>query len=940
MNEVKPKKWILPNRIGYTEDIYNKFNHEHYPIIEKGKKLFSQQRVVRDFLQESSPYRGLLLYHELGSGKSGASIVASEAYVKNKNIFVLTPASLATNYENEILKLSELGEKLNNKKWVLLDIPKTEEAYKILLNKYGISTNLVKKYTQLWVPSYENDILKAKIISDDYINADNDQINTIKSNIIKNKYKFISYNGLSSKFIKTLDKDTFNNSFIIIDEIHNFISKVVNGSKFGRIIYNYIMTAKDCKLVLLSGTPIINDPFEVSTLINLIRGPMNIYSIVFDKKSNMPTLENLNNIMNKKDICEYIDEYYIDNHTKTLNISLLPKNYKRNDKNNNELINENWIIDEKTIINNIISELNKLKNIKADKYITKYFYSLPDEKKTFNETFINNSNPDNIKVKNSDLFMRRVLGTVSYYSISGTDVFPTVLPHITRYLYMTKNQLKKYQELRNIERIIEKKKSGLFSNKTSVYRAFSRMACNFVFPEEIERVYPNDIKKTLKKEIDKEDDDDILLDEEEDIVEKEEEKAKKPDKKPKKKEEKPVEDDLEYYKDKLVKKCPENKIRNPENGRCIDKNGQTAKTLKKKGILGGAIDPDELYEAKLQEAIDKVVKSGALNIENLKNHYSPKYAQIINDIEESPGSVLIYSQFRSVEGLGLLTKSLEQQGFKEIEIKKVDGSYQFTDKSIFEPKYDNKRFVIFNQDKEKTNVLKNLFNGSYDLLPSTLRDDLPSDNNQLYGKIVKAFCITASGAEGISLKNVRRVIITEPYWNNVRINQVIGRAIRAYSHIDLPKKDQNVQVFTYIMKISDKDLEELFQLRRLDKGKTTDEHILELAIKKEDIINQFLNMLKSASIDCIINSKQNKPLEHGYKCYNWAINVDRNDLSYTSNINDDYKIMNHVKYQITRKNTGKVITHNNIKYVLVKGKIYDYYSYINSGVLLPANIKK
>ena len=71
--------------------------------------------------------------------------------------------------------------------------------------------------------------------------------------------------------------------------------------------------------------------------------------------------------------------------------------------------------------------------------------------------------------------------------------------------------------------------------------------------------------------------------------------------------------------------------------------------------------------------------------------------------------------------------------------------------------------------------------------PNTRDFVMPKDTNQLYGKLVKLFCITASGAEGISLKNVRRVLITEPYWNNIRIDQVIGRAIRSCSHETLLK---------------------------------------------------------------------------------------------------------------------------------------------------------
>jgi len=232
----------------------------------------------------------------------------------------------------------------------------------------------------------------------------------------------------------------------------------------------------------------------------------------------------------------------------------------------------------------------------------------------------------------------------------------------------------------------------------------------------------------------------------------------------------------------------------------------------------------------------------------------------------------------------------------------------------------------------------NLFNGDFKNLPNEVIKVLPEDLNQLYGKIVKLFCITASGAEGISLKNVRAVLITEPYWNNIRIDQVIGRAIRSCSHENLPLKDRNVVVYRYIMKFTKTQLEKDYSIQTLDKGITTDEHILLMANKKMAIVNQFLKMLKASSFDCIINSYQNKPLENDYRCYSWALGVNKNDLAFTSNIKDDFKIMKHKKFQIAKKGKGRVVSKKGIKYVEIDGKIYNYYSYINAGILIPEEI--
>jgi superfamily II DNA/RNA helicase len=62
------------------------------------------------------------------------------------------------------------------------------------------------------------------------------------------------------------------------------------------------------------------------------------------------------------------------------------------------------------------------------------------------------------------------------------------------------------------------------------------------------------------------------------------------------------------------------------------------------------------------------------------------------------------------------------------------------------------------------------------------------------GKITILF-ISAAGAEGLDLKNTRRVIILEPHWNDERIKQVIGRAARFKSHANLPPQEQNVTVY-------------------------------------------------------------------------------------------------------------------------------------------------
>lgn len=64
---------------------------------------------------------------------------------------------------------------------------------------------------------------------------------------------------------------------------------------------------------------------------------------------------------------------------------------------------------------------------------------------------------------------------------------------------------------------------------------------------------------------------------------------------------------------------------------------------------------------------------------------------------------------------------------------------------------------------------------------------------------VPILLISAAGAEGLDLKGTRNLIILEPYWNDARLEQVKGRAIRYKSHSDLPPEERVVNVYTLVL---------------------------------------------------------------------------------------------------------------------------------------------
>ena len=694
---VKPDNWILPNRIGYNKEIYNTFNPSKYSGISdkallsapcKCKsdscevdddyiKLLRQQKIVKDYMQFDSPYRGILLYHELGSGKSIASIAAAEGYVNQKKIVIMTPASLSQNYENELLIASKIGRNLK-KTWTQIKVNKKSPKMMSELEKYAISDKFVKKNGLVWIPQYKDDIEGAEIIIEKIKYNSTDakeavhraEIDVAINHIIRNRYTFINYNGLTAKMIKELGTKPFDNSFIIIDEIHNLISRIVNGSRLAKSIYNHLMNASDTKLILLSGTPIINQPYEIATLINLVRGPIKEYNIELLKKSKVPDMNAVISQLKEKKLYCYIDT--INYNENIISITLLPNNYKRVDDDNTNIAKNKWTDSADDVIKKIVDILNKTDIVKLSirsKIINNE--ALPTDKEVFNKMFIDESgsgDTKNITIKNEDLFKRRILGTISYYKTTGSELFPKMLPHISRELYMSDHQIKKYLEVRLIEiRMDDKKKlfkkGGANDDFGSVYRAFSRMICNFAFPDEINRIFPQDIRLIMKKEVANVDND----------------KSSQSD------------DDAD----------------------AVD----AAKKLNK--------DVAAAYSDQLDVAMDKLVESDYLDIDKLRDVYSPKFAQMYEDIETSPGSVLVYSQFRMVEGLGIFKEVLNRQGYVEINIvNNEDFGYILDDMDVFDKKYDNKRYVVFNSDRIKTNILMNIFNGNSKALPKNIQEQL------------------------------------------------------------------------------------------------------------------------------------------------------------------------------------------------------------------------
>ncbi len=920
---LKASPFYLNNREKFVDFITNIFSKYESELSENETScsnkddlkfsLMGHQKIIKDYISKYTPYRGLLLYHGLGSGKTCSSIAIAEGLKTDKKVIVLTPASLRMNYVEELKKC---GDDIYKKNQYWEFIPSNNiETINELANILSLPSEFVKKQGGAWLvnvkktPNFENLNNKEKKNLDEQLNT-----------MIRNKYKFINYNGLRNDSLDILSLNNtinpFDNKVVIIDEAHNFVSRIVNkiDKKYDKKnlplsikLYNYLLAATNSRIVMLTGTPIINYPNEIAILFNIIRGKIRTISFELNiNTDNKITKDFFNKIfgfkksnlkfkLSKNNVMDYFD---YDSKNFTLTITRNPFGFV-NIINNNLYdgiqLNENGNIDDNDFVK-IIDKLLKKYNINIIKNsIKKVTYkALPDKLDEFKSYFIDNNN----NFINRNLFKKRILGLTSYFS-DMQSLMPKYDKdtdfHVIK-IDMSDYQFGIYENIRIQERKLEKKikkqnPNELFDESPSTYRIFSRSYCNFVFPKNIKRP------------------------------------------------------------------LPENKLTdNPELLKNIDEDDLDALSVDEKiDNIDGRYDPTD-EKLKDNPNYEKRIKSALIQLNNDKDIYltkeglkiySPKFLNILENIQdpEYKGLHLIYTQFRTLEGIGILKLVLEANGFTQFKITLINKEWVL---DISKENIGKPMFALYTgtESAEEKEIIRNVFNGAWKFIPTSLSKQLYAiSTNNLYGEIIKTLLITASGAEGISLKNVRYVHVTEPYWHPVRVNQVIGRARRICSHEDLPENERTVKVFLYLMKFTDKQINsnDAIELRLKDRGKidknkpvSSDELLYEISTLKEELTNKILHNIKESSIDCFIHSKNNKNLT----CYTFNSN-NPNNFSYLPSISKEEDDKEMQQNQMVVKWKAKIVNINNVSYAYNKTNngVYNLQSYYDGAPVQVGEIK-
>jgi hypothetical protein len=900
--------------------------------------LLTHQKIVRDYMNLYTPYRGLLLYHSLGSGKTTSSIAIAEGMKSSKQVIIMTPASLRANYVDELKKAGDLLYK-RNQYWEWISIEQYPEA----LQPMSAVLNLPQEYIRRHGGAFFINV--SKPTNYDQLNdVDRKVLEEQLDEMIRAKYKFINYNGLRSQRLAEMTsnytRNIFDNAVIIIDEAHNLISRIVNKLKkekpipdeekksvkglkkddqvleesiFGENtpinlatkLYYMLLRAKNARIVLMSGTPVINYPNEFAILFNILRGYIKTWKIPLQiKTTNKVDKNSLHNILLGEKSLDYLD---YSPSSKILTITRNPFGFKNkikkesgyqgvtNVKKDGIEIDNEYISDddfERKILNilkrndiDIITQGIEVINKKA----------LPDDLNIFTSRYINDTDKH---LKNTDALKRRIIGLSSYFKSAQEGLLPRynktigVDYHIIR-VPMSDTQFKIYESARKEERKLEKKKpknssAELFEEKASTYRIFSRLFCNFTLPE---RPIPERKKQkitTENNENNEEDESNIAQ-----IITQGIREEGKQD----------VEDEREGE---------------IEGDEILDR-------------LGGSTYKERLDALliNIRENANDFLTPEALQI------YSPKFLHILENIQdpEYQGLHLVYSQFRTLEGIGLFSLTLEKNGFARFKIKKNSmGTWEI---DISEADEGKPTYALYTgtETSEEKEIIRHIYNGEWDNIPESIGVVLKSKyvNNNM-GEVIKVLMITSSGSEGINLRNTRYVHIMEPYWHPVRTEQVIGRARRICSHKDLPNALQSVEVFVYLMVFTEAQLksDEAVELKRKDLSKalphipqTSDQYLYEISEIKAKLTSELTEAIKESAFDCYIYSNG--------KCINFG-DPTNDKFSY---VPDYANQQNDTTAQANKEMiewVGKQITINGVQYVYRRMNktllnIYDKSSY-------------
>jgi hypothetical protein len=279
---------------------------------------------------------------------------------------------------------------------------------------------------------------------------------------------------------------------VIIDEVHNFISRVINESNLAGRVYQLIYNATDCKVVTLSGTPVINRANEVAYLMNLLRGPLKRITIplksipTWDEEKMTSVLRNVPDI----------DTIEFNTLKKYIMVTRNPPNFRSvySEKGERTAVQymkemayvaspQDWVATWKSKFETDVGGAE----LATDRITVEDFECLPTNYEEFAALFL-----DGLQIKNANLFQRRIQGLVSYFKGADERMLPKVIEteDMLQKIPMSDGQFNHYLSVRFKEMQQSKRRANIGTDDKEMksFRVNSRLACNYAIPPDLRQM--------------------------------------------------------------------------------------------------------------------------------------------------------------------------------------------------------------------------------------------------------------------------------------------------------------------------------------------------------------------------------------------------------------------------------------------------------------------
>ena len=287
--------------------IYDDIEAKSKDECESSFEVLPHQQFVRNFMSINTPYNSLLLYHELGTGKTCSAIGITEEmrnYMRqsgiDQKIIVIASPNVQENFKLQLFDPSKL-KKQKNDTWALNTCAGNNLLKEI--NPTGITgiprekissmirTVIKKSYTFM---GYEQVALASESDEKRYQKRMKKKDKSLDIEIEENIPEIIDMSPIrisdskevrkmKEKLIRRL-RSIFDHRLIVVDEVHNMISRTENEKKgSSKILSQIVRYCENTRFLFLSATPMYNSDREIIWLVNTMN--MN------DKRATIKTKE-------------------------------------------------------------------------------------------------------------------------------------------------------------------------------------------------------------------------------------------------------------------------------------------------------------------------------------------------------------------------------------------------------------------------------------------------------------------------------------------------------------------------------------------------------------------------------------------------------------------------------------------------------------------------